>query len=423
MKVDRIALAILGCALSNVAHAQEGPVPRGIPRLDHVLVIMMENHGYSQMLGNPNAPFINEYMKAANLATNYFAVAHPSLTNHLEIVGGSNFGVLSDNDPDWHSTTCQPNLSTGNVATAQPASPPICPIAGVGMEAPMPAIDFSNQFTGPPGTVNLDGVQSMPAATHIVAKTITDQLVASGRTWKSYEDGLPASGADRVNYADGLYSNLTDFRTLTPPQKPPLTSHSIVALYAAKHNPFVYFRNVQEGTDARNSLKNSVGFEGIHGLFADLRVGQVPNFALIVPSQCNDQHGRENAGPLCAFDPKRDGSQEGLNPALIQRSDITLRNLIDAIKSSPIWHKGRTAIVVVWDENDYSNAPNSNQVVLTVDANYGIGGVRSGVRYTHFSLLRSLESGLRLPCLNHACDKDTRSMSDLFGGMGNVAGK
>lgn len=106
MKVDRIAVAILGLALSAIVQAQGGPVPRGIPRLDHVLVIMMENHGYSQMLGNSNAPYINEYMRAANLATNYFAVAHPSLTNHLEIVGGSNFGVLSDNDPDWHNAKC-----------------------------------------------------------------------------------------------------------------------------------------------------------------------------------------------------------------------------------------------------------------------------------------------------------------------------
>lgn len=417
MKVDRIALLMVGLALGNIAHAQEGPVPRGIPRLDHVFVVMMENHGYSQMSGNPNAPFINEYMKAANLATNYFAVAHPSLTNHLEIVGGSNFGVLSDNDPDWHSITCQPNLSSGRAATDHPSSPPICPIAGAGTEAPMPAIDFTNQALGPEGTVNLDGVQSMPAATHILAKTITDQLVASGRTWKSYEDGLPAEGADRVNYADGLYSNLTDFGLLTPAQNPPLSPSAIVALYAVKHNPFVYFRNVQEGTDPRNSLANSAGFEGYHGLFADLRVGQVPNFAFVVPNQCNDQHGRENAGPLCAFDPKRDGSQEGLNPALIHRSDITLRKLIEAIKSSPVWHRGKTAIVVVWDENDYSDAPYNNQVVLTVDTNYGPRGVRSGVRYTHFSLLRSLESGFRLPCLNHACDRETRSMSDLFGGM------
>ncbi len=41
--------------------------------------------------------------RSANSATNYFAVGHPSLTNYLEVVGGSNFGVQSDNGPDWHN--------------------------------------------------------------------------------------------------------------------------------------------------------------------------------------------------------------------------------------------------------------------------------------------------------------------------------
>ena len=414
MKHNRLILVMLAACLTQAARAEEGLVPQGIPRLDHVLVIMMENHGYQQIINNPNAPFINQYAKDANLATNYFAVAHPSLTNHLEIVGGSNFGVLTDSDPDWHNAHCRTNLSTGIVATDTPRSPPICPIAGVGTEAATPAIDFTNETQGPPGTVNIDGLQSIPAATRIVAKTIADQLIDAGRSWKSYEDGLPAGGADRVNYSDGLFSNLTDFNSLMPVQIPPLASRMIVALYAAKHNPFIYFRNVQEGADPRNSLKNAVGFEGIHGLYADLRTGEVPNFALIVPNQCNDQHGRNNAGPLCSYDPKDDGSQEGLNPALVMRGDITLQSLVTAIKSSPIWGRGRNAIVVVWDENDYSKAPNTNQVVLTVDTNYGSHHLRSDVRYTHFSLLRSLESGFGLRCLNHACDNDVELMTDLF---------
>jgi hypothetical protein len=140
----------------------------------------------------------------------------------------------------------------------------------------------------------------------------------------------------------------------------------------------------------------------------------MPTLAFMAPSQCNDQHGRGNAGRLCSYDPKDDGSQEGLNPALINRGDLTLRNLIGAIKTSPAWRQGRNAIVVVWDENDYSHAPNTNQVVLVVDTNYGVRGVHSNVRYTHFSLLKSLESGFRVPCLNHACDADVEVMSDLF---------
>jgi hypothetical protein len=72
--------------------------------------------------------------------------------------------------------------------------------------------------------------------------------------------------------------------------------------------------------------------------------------------------------------------------------------------------------VVLWDENDYSTAPNINQVLLIVDTNYGVHGVQSAQRYTHFSLLKSLEAGFRLPCLNHACDDGVHVMSDLFAG-------
>jgi hypothetical protein len=64
----------------------------------------MENHAYGQIVGNPNAPFANRYMKSTNTATNYYAIGHPSSTNYLAIVGGSNFGVSSDNAPDWQNT-------------------------------------------------------------------------------------------------------------------------------------------------------------------------------------------------------------------------------------------------------------------------------------------------------------------------------
>jgi hypothetical protein len=40
---------------------------------------------------------------------------------------------------------------------------------------------------------------------------------------------------------------------------------------------------------------------------------------------------------------------------------------------------------------------------------------RSARFYAHFSLLRTLEGGFELPCLNHACDAGTAAMTDLFG--------
>ena len=96
MKTRIVLLTLLVCSFQCTLLAGEGAIPMGIPHLDHVFLVMMENHGYSQIVDNPNAPFINQLAKSANSATNYFAVAHPSLTNYLEVVGGSNFGVLSE---------------------------------------------------------------------------------------------------------------------------------------------------------------------------------------------------------------------------------------------------------------------------------------------------------------------------------------
>ena len=416
MKKKVLFLSMLAASLVNSAFAVEGVTPKGMPHLDHVFLTMLENHGYTQILNNPNAPFINKMAKSANLATNYFGIAHPSSTNYLEIVGGSNFGVHTDNPPDWHDSGCTTNLASGIVATDYPASPNICPIAGFGTEAATPAIDMTNEVQGSPGEYNIDGIRFIPAATNIDGKTIADQLAANGKSWKSYQENLPLSGADSVDYSDGVYTDTTDFSAILPTLNPPLTNSSLVYLYAAKHDPFVYFRSVQEGTDSENSLKNVVGFDGSKGLFADLASGDVPAFSFIAPNQCNDQHGRGNAGAFCNYDPNDNGTQAGLNPALIMRGDVAVEKLVKSIKKSPAWQEGNNAIIVVWDENDYSVAPNTNQVVLIVDTNHGSHGVQSGNYYNHYSVLKSLDAGFGLPCLNHACDANVKVMSDLFGG-------
>ena len=402
-------------AAVNVALAGEGAVPGGMPRLDHVFVIMMENHGYGQVVNNPNTPFINDLAGLANTATNYFAIGHPSLTNYLEVVGGSNFGVRSDHSPDWHNLSCTTNLSSATANTDTPSSGNVCPIWGTGTDAETPAVDTTNETSGPPGLNDIDGTQSVAAASGTSGKTIADQLAESGRTWKSYQESLPPQGADNVNTSDGVFTNNTNFAAIMPALTPALSSSDVVSLYAAKHNPFVYFRSIQEGDQPGSDLTNVVGFEGAGGLYADLASGSVPTFSFIAPNQCNDQHGRGNAGAFCAYDPNDDGAQAGLNPALMQLGDVAVRRIVTAIKQSPAWSQGQNAIVVLWDENDYSAAPNTNQVLLIVDTNYGSHGVTSNTMYNHFSLLKSIEGGLGLPCLNHACDSSVNVMSDLFG--------
>jgi len=393
---------------AGTALAGEGGVPTGIPALDHVWIIMMENHAYAQIVGNPSSPFTNKYMKQANTATKYFAVAHPSLTNYLEVVGGSNFGVLNDNSPDWHNGACAPNIVSGTTSYDVSTSPNVCAIAGIGTDAATPVFDTSNEITPPSITkvTEIDGVASIPAAAGTVGKTIADQLAERGLTWKSYQESLPPTGADLVNNSDGFYSDVNPISSSLPAE-----TQSLIKLYAVKHNPFVYFKSVQEGTNPGSSLANTVGFET---LFGDLASGQVPSFSFIAPNQCNDQHGRGNAGPLCDFDPSSTGTQAGLNPGLILQGDRTIQTLVTAIHGSPAWGWGHNAIVLLWDENDYSATPNTNQVLLTVETNYGVNGIQSSNFYTHFSLLKTLDAGFGLPCLNHACDANVAAMTDLF---------
>ncbi|HKM68232.1 MAG TPA: alkaline phosphatase family protein [Candidatus Acidoferrum sp.] len=441
------AALIAAASLVSPAFANEDHEVKGIQHFDHVFVIMMENHGYYQVINNPNEPYLNSLIAngKVNFATNYFAVGHPSLTNYLEIVGGSNFGVRSDNAPNWGSLICTTNLQSGlvnaddagNNAPVPIETGTVCPIAGTGKDAETPAVDNWNEVgTDSNGNVvipylaDIDGVKSVPAAP-TVGKTIADQLVAADKSWKTYQESLPLGSVSGVNYSNGTVTNLDFDSHGNSTLLAPLTSKSVVQAYAVKHNPFAYFKDIQDGTQPNNSLKNIVGFDGPRGLYADLATGNVPDFAFIAPNQCDDQHGRGNSDAFCGFDfgdanGFTNGTQVSLNPGLIQQGDVTIERLVGAIHASPAWHDGRSAIVIVWDENDYSGItttpnglfplPNQNKVVLTVESSYGgPKGVQSGNYYNSFSLLKSLEGAFGLSCLNHACDPGVNVMSDLFG--------
>ncbi|MFX9081378.1 hypothetical protein ABTN40_20095, partial [Acinetobacter baumannii] len=86
--------------------------------------------------------------------------------------------------------------------------------------------------------------------------------------------------------------------------------------------------SVQEGSNPALSLARIVSFEGPQGLFEDLRNGTVPSLAFIAPNQCNDMHGRANAAPACQYDNDDNGSQAGLNPALIAQGDHAVQRIV-----------------------------------------------------------------------------------------------
>jgi hypothetical protein len=94
----RIHLHILPFLLFIISFNNES-VSAAIPRPDHVVVCILENHSYAQLIGNSSAPYINQLLlKSANMME-YFALTHPSQPNYLMLFSGSNQGETTDNLP------------------------------------------------------------------------------------------------------------------------------------------------------------------------------------------------------------------------------------------------------------------------------------------------------------------------------------
>lgn len=64
----------------------------------HIVIFILENKDFSQIIGNPQAPFLNALAKNNMLMTNYHAMTHPSLPNYMELISGSSKTSHSD-DP------------------------------------------------------------------------------------------------------------------------------------------------------------------------------------------------------------------------------------------------------------------------------------------------------------------------------------
>lgn len=69
------------------------PPTSDVGQLDHVFLIYMENKGVGDIVGSPNAPYINSLINTNGYADNYYALGHPSDPNYFRIMGGSDFGI------------------------------------------------------------------------------------------------------------------------------------------------------------------------------------------------------------------------------------------------------------------------------------------------------------------------------------------
>ena len=101
-----LALAAFELACGGGASSpMQTPVPASQLTFNHVVLIVEENHSYSDVIGNSAMPYFNSLASQYGLATQYFAVAHPSLPNYLALTTGltetfdDNFsGTISDDN-------------------------------------------------------------------------------------------------------------------------------------------------------------------------------------------------------------------------------------------------------------------------------------------------------------------------------------
>ena len=87
----------------------------------HVLVIMMENRSFSQVIGASSWPHVNAFATAYSQASSYTAVFHPSLPNYLAIVSGSRWHVAIDGTPTqvggpFSGSTLVDELATASIS-------------------------------------------------------------------------------------------------------------------------------------------------------------------------------------------------------------------------------------------------------------------------------------------------------------------
>ena len=118
--IRRWTLAVTACLaaaaltlMSGPAQAVQpavGPAAGGVgsvaavPRPDHVVVLVLENHSSSNILGNGSAPYINSLASSGASMTQSFALTHPSQPNYIALFSGSANGVTDDSCPHTFAT-------------------------------------------------------------------------------------------------------------------------------------------------------------------------------------------------------------------------------------------------------------------------------------------------------------------------------
>jgi acid phosphatase len=174
-------------------------------------------------------------------------------------------------------------------------------------------------------------------ATTVSDDNIVRELLAAGKTWKSYAESPPS-----VGYTGGD-----------------------VYPYAKRHNILAYFTDVTENS---TQVKNLVPFSQFG---TDLTNSQLPNFSLVVPNMLDDAH---------------DGS--------LQAADAWLKNNMAALISNATFQKDGLLVIVFDEASDSDSAHGGGHVAAVIVSPMAKTGFQSSTFYQRQSTLRLILQGL-----------------------------
>ena len=111
MRACVLAVCILWMALPFGLEAVSAQTP--LPKPDHIVIVIEENHSLAQIIDSPSAPYLNGLVRRGALLTNSYGITHPSQPNYIALFAGSIDGVtgntcpLALTAPNLHSTLAQ----------------------------------------------------------------------------------------------------------------------------------------------------------------------------------------------------------------------------------------------------------------------------------------------------------------------------
>jgi YVTN family beta-propeller protein len=199
----------------------------------------------------------------------------------------------------------------------------------------------------------------------IDARNIADLIGAAHETWKGYlqsADG-PCDNTVHVNYWDD-------------------------------DQPMMYFADVRE-----RPAYCAAHLVPLPSLQADLaHAATTPNFAWVAPDDCFDMEG-------CG----------------IAAGDDFLRQELGLIMRSPAWTTQRSLAIITFDEDGYDyEYPAQKVATIMIGSRDVRQGYVSATRYTHYSLLRTIEAALGLGTLT-GNDRYAQPVNDVFTTSGAAA--